>query len=165
VLFTLLLGAGIGSAASRSLGISPATRWSWPFIGILVYGGAFAFAYPVVFERFLSSPDAVRMLVAGALMFPLGFFLGMPFPLGILVAERHPPGAVAWGWGLNGLFTVIGSLGSVMLGLAIGFQATILVAMGIYAGAFLAFAVLRQTAVDAAFPARAALDRLVERSA
>ena len=49
-------------------------------------------------------------------------------------------GAVAWAWGLNGLFTVIGSLGSVLLGLAIGFQATILVAMAIYAAAFIAFA-------------------------
>jgi hypothetical protein len=36
VLFTLLLGAGIGSVASRSLGISPAARWSWPFVGIIV---------------------------------------------------------------------------------------------------------------------------------
>jgi hypothetical protein len=146
VLFTLLLGAGVGSAASHRLGVSPAARWSWPFCGIVVYGTAFAFAYPGIFDHFLSSPDTVRMTVAGALMCPLGFFLGMPFPLGILVAERHPAGAVAWAWGLNGLFTVIGSLASVLLGLAIGFQATILVAMAIYVAAFLAFAGMRQSA-------------------
>jgi spermidine synthase len=148
VLFTLLLGAGIGSTASQSLGVSPAARWSWPFVGIVCYGVAFTFAYPAIFNRFLSSPDAVRMMVAAAMMFPLGFFLGMPFPLGILVAERHPAGAVAWAWGLNGLFTVIGSLGSVLLGLAIGFQATILVALAIYVAAFLAFAGLRRSTVD-----------------
>src|SRR5262245_22335400 len=86
------------------------------------------------------------MLVAAALMLRLGFFLGMPFPLGILVAERHPRGAVAWAWGLNGLFTVIGSLASVVLGMTIGFQAAILVAMAVYAAAFAAYAALRQTA-------------------
>jgi hypothetical protein len=148
VLFTLLLGAGIGSNASQSLGISVSTRWWWPFCGILCVGVAFSFAYPVVFNYFLASPDVIRMVVAAALMFPLGFFLGMPFPLGILIAEQHPTGAVAWAWGLNGLFTVIGSLASVLLALAIGFQATILVAMAIYAGAFMAFAGLRQTVVQ-----------------
>src|SRR5262249_39513376 len=119
VLFTLLLGAGIGSMASRSLGISPERRWAWPFVGIIAYGAAFAVVSPAIFDRFLASPDAIRMIVASALMAPLGFFLGMPFPLGILVAQRQPAGAVAWAWGLNGLFTVIGSLGSVLLGLAI----------------------------------------------
>ena len=93
------------------------------------------------------------MIVAAALIFPLGFFLGMPFPLGILILERHPRGAVAWAWGLNGLFTVMGSLASVLLGMTIGFQATILVALSIYAAAFLAVAGLRQTLV---YPARAA---------
>jgi len=148
VLFTLLLGAGIGSAASRFLGISPAARWSWPFWAILGYGSAFSFLYPMVFDYFLASPDAVRLGVGAALIFPLGFFLGMPFPLGILIVERHPHGAVAWAWGLNGLFTVIGSLASVLLGMTIGFQATMLVANAIYAAAFLAVAGLRQTVVD-----------------
>ena len=48
-------------------------------------------------------------------------------------------------WELRGygLFTVIGSLASVLLGIAIGFQATILVAVGLYVVAFAAFAALR----------------------
>jgi spermidine synthase len=148
VLFTLLIAAGIGSLASKPLGISPAARWSWPFYGVMAYGAAFAVMYPGVFDYFLASSDAVRMAVGSALIFPLGFFLGMPFPLGILIVERHPRGAVAWAWGLNGLFTVIGSLASVLLGMSIGFQATILVAVGIYAAAFAAVAGLRQTVAE-----------------
>ena len=143
VIFTLLFGAGIGSTLSRPLGISPAARWSWPFVGIVLYGAVLAVSYPFVFDRFLAASDGVRMAVAAALILPLAFCLGVPFPLGILLAEQQPRGAVAWAWGLNGLFTVIGSLASVLLGLTIGFQATILVAVAIYMGAFLAFAVLR----------------------
>jgi len=145
VLFTLLLGAGIGSAASGRLGISPAARWSWPFVGIVAYGGLFSVVYPAIFNYFLASPDAIRFTVSAALILPLGFFLGMPFPLGILIVEHHPSGAVAWAWGLNGLFTVIGSLASVLLGMVIGFQATMIVATAIYAAAFIAVAGLRQT--------------------
>jgi hypothetical protein len=102
--------------------------------------------YPVVFEHFLAAPDAVRMLVAAVMILPMGFFLGMPFPLGILAAERQSAVAVAWGWGLNGLFTVIGSLGSVILGMSIGFQATLVVAIVIYALALGAFVVLQSAA-------------------
>jgi spermidine synthase len=149
VIFTLLFGAGLGSAASRPLGISPQTRWWWPFAGIVGYGAAFAFAYPAVFNSYLASGDEVRLAVAAALLLPLGFFLGMPFPLGILVAGHHSRGAVAWAWGLNGFFTVVGSLASVLLGITIGFQATLLVAVGIYVVAGLAFAALRLSVVEA----------------
>jgi hypothetical protein len=101
------------------------------------------------------------MLVSAVLIAPLGFALGMPFPLGILLAQQESPQAVAWGWGLNGLFTVIGSLASVLLGIAIGFQATILVGVGLYVVAFAAFAALRHAvrapAADAA-PALATAD-------
>lgn len=150
VIFTLLLGAGVGSLLSAKLGISPAARWSWPFLGILVYGGSFTFVYPLIFDHFLASPDGIRMLVAVSLIFPLGLFLGAPFPLGILAIETQPRGAIAWAWGLNGLFTVVGSLVSVVLGIAIGFRGTLLVALAIYVLAFLAFSNLRQAAFRAA---------------
>lgn len=145
VLFTLLMGAGAGSALSDRLGIGPTRRWSWPFIAAVAYTVIFALAYPAVFDQVLAAPDAIRMAVAAAMIFPLGLCLGMPFPLGILIVERHPRGAVAWAWGLNGLFTVIGSLASVVLGMTIGFRSTILVAAGVYAMAFVALALLRQT--------------------
>lgn len=148
VLFTMLFGAGLGSMASGWFKISPRAGWAWPFVGIVVYGALVTIGYPYVFSIALGWPETARMMVAAALMVPLAFMLGMPFPLGILVAERHSPAAVAWAWGLNGLFTVIGSLGSVVLALALGFRATLGVAIGIYVLAGLAFTVLRTSAVE-----------------
>ena len=85
----------------------------------------------------------MRVTVAALLIFPLAFCLGMPFPLGILAISGRATGAVAWAWALNGLFTVIGSLASVLLALWFGFQTTILLALGIYVMAALAFTRLR----------------------
>ena len=45
---------------------------------------------------------------------------------------------MAWAWGINGLFTVIGGLASVLLSIFLGFTVTELIALGIYAVTFLA---------------------------
>jgi hypothetical protein len=93
----------------------------------------------------LALPLEGRALVSAAMIFPLGFFLGMPFPLGILAIENQPRGAIAWAWGMNGLFTVIGGLASVILGLEIGFNLTIGVALVLYACALAVYRKMRDT--------------------
>lgn len=143
VIFTLLFGAGIGSLCSGLLGISPQRRWWWPFVGAMVCGVALLVLHDQVFHHFLAAPLAMRATVAALLIFPLAFCLGMPFPLGILAVSGRATGAVAWAWALNGLFTVIGSLASVLLALWFGFQVTILIALAIYMLAALAFTRLR----------------------
>ena len=130
------------------MGIGLESRWWWPFAGIVAYGGLFSVAYPALFGLALGLPELTRMLIAAVLIFPLSFALGMPFPIGILALSEQPGGAVAWAWGMNGLFTVIGSLASVLLGITIGLQATILVAIGIYVVAFLSFDWVRKAATS-----------------
>jgi hypothetical protein len=159
VIFMLLFSAGIGSFATSTLNISPANRWQLPFLGVLATVLLLLLIYPFVFNFFLASPLLIRILAACGLIFPLGFFLGMPFPLGILTLENLPRGAVAWAWGMNGLFTVIGGLAGVILSITWGFQATLLIACLQYAVAFLAFAriqrvLLHQDSVEHVSPIR-----------
>jgi spermidine synthase len=146
VIFTLLLGAGIGSAASERLGINSERRWRIPFIAIIAIGLALVFVYPPLARLGLALPLGGRIAVATVMIFPLGFFLGMPFPLGILAIERQPRGAIAWAWGMNGLFTVIGGLGSVFLSLEWGFNVTVILALVLYGGALAVFKKMRAVA-------------------
>jgi spermidine synthase len=144
VIFTLLLGAGIGSSASEWLGIGP-TRWSaLPFVAVVTLGVLLEVIYPGISRAALSLGTAGRVLVAGLLLFPIGFFLGMPFPLGVLAIANGPRGAVAWAWGMNGLFTVVGGLLSMLLSLRFGFNLTILFALALYVVAMLSFSHLRK---------------------
>jgi hypothetical protein len=145
VIFVLLLAAGLGSLSSEALGIRPERRWWWPFAGVLTCGALLLLTHPVVVHAFLAAPLLIRLLAAGALIFPLGFFLGMPFPLGILVAGRLPEGAVAWAWALNGVCTVAGGLVTSALAIWLGFRATIVVGLAIYALAFAVFTTLRRS--------------------
>lgn len=143
IVFALLLAAGIGSALSGKVGISPSSRWFVPFVGVVACSILILLVYQHYFELFLQSSTLVRIFAASALIFPLGIFLGMPFPLGILTIEKQPQGSIAWAWAMNGLFTVIGGLGSVLLSIFYGFQLTMIVAMIIYIVAFLTYSRLR----------------------
>lgn len=144
VIFTLLVAAGIGSVASEKLGISASGRWVLPFAAILVLGGLLIAIYPWLASLALAWPVGERILATCVAIFPLGFFLGMPFPLGILAIEQRPRGAVAWAWGMNGLFTVVGGLLSVVISVLLGFNAAVLLALALYALALATFPRLRQ---------------------
>jgi sugar phosphate permease len=150
VIFTMLLGAGIGSAASERLGIDNRRRWALPFVAIIVVGLALVLVYPALAKSGLALPVAGRIAVAAVMIFPLGFFLGMPFPLGILAIEHQPRGAIAWAWGMNGLFTVIGGLASVFASLLWGFNITVVLALALYGGALAVYKKMRDSAPQAA---------------
>jgi hypothetical protein len=87
----------------------------------------------------LELPTLGRILAAAAMMFPVAFFLGMPFPLGILAIANKPRPVVAWAWGMNGLFTVVGGFLSMLISMALGFNVAITFALGLYALAFAVF--------------------------
>jgi len=58
----------------------------------------------------------------------------------------QPQGSIAWAWAMNGLFTVIGGISSVLLSIYSGFRVTLIAAMLIYLVAFLAYCRLRRAA-------------------
>lgn len=145
VITVMLAGAALGSMTSRRITGDDATRWWVPFAGILVVGVLFCAAYVPVSRSFLASPMPVRIVAAAALLLPLAFFMGMPFPLGMRVLEGKPEGAVAWAWSMNGLCTTAGSVATAGASLWLGFFDTALAALGLYALAWVSFAVLRAT--------------------
>ena len=88
-------------------------------------------------------PLLIRISIALLFIFPAGFFMGMPFPLGILTLQWQPKGSIAWAWGMNGLFTVIGGLFAIVSSVQWGFNITLLLACVFYALAFWVFSRIR----------------------
>ena len=143
VIASILVGAGIGSATSERIGITIKQRWYWPFAGILLVVLALMFAFPPLSRIFLSTPLLIRIAISVVLLLPVGVFLGMPFPLGILTLQKLSRSAIPWVWGMNGLFTVIGSLGSLLISVQWGFNAAIGFALLLYMLALVMFSRLR----------------------
>jgi hypothetical protein len=137
VIFTMLMGSALGSLSAAFLEVHPQNRWRVPFAGILVTGLLLWGAVPFIAGIALQQSLPIRLAVTVAAISPLAFFMGMPLPLGILALERQPRGAIAWAWGANALFTVIGGVTAGLLGLLLGFRGTLLIALVIYATAAL----------------------------
>lgn len=146
VIFTMLVSAGTGSLASKYIVSKRNNAWYVPFVGIILTSLLIIFGNKYIFDLFLSASTPIRVLVCFLMIFPLGFFLGMPFPLGILGLENKPRGAIAWAWGINGLFTVIGGFTSVIISLIFGFQASLTFALLLYLVAFALFPVFNSNA-------------------
>ena len=150
ILVAVLLGAGIGSTFSeRFANRSPRKAISTviPLIAALI--ACETWLSPIVFDACLGLSFAGRVAVATLMLLPLGFVMGMPFPLGLrLISNNHSnplerTQLTAWAWGMNGYFTVIGSASTVFLALFFGFKAALM--MGVATYLFGLFAVLLGT--------------------
>ena len=91
---------------------------------------------PVLDDALLGWPLPAKALIVVALCAPLGFCLGMFMPLTItLVATRRASTAteyVAWGWAINGFFSVIGSTLTTIVSMTYGFRTVLVAAVVLY---------------------------------
>ena len=136
VLSGFLLFAGLGSVSSRRF----AGHLPWPAVSPVTVAVAaiaiLALLYipllPIVFDRLIGWPDAARIAISLALIAPLGFFMGMPFPLGLERLSRQAPAFVPWAWGINGFASVVSAVLATLLAIELGFTVVIMAALLLY---------------------------------
>jgi SAM-dependent methyltransferase len=132
VIFSLLVSAGMGSRLSMR--IDPKTLWRVKGILLGVAGLLFlgAILYPQVLPVFQGKTLILRFVLTFLFITPLGFFMGMPFPLGIRLVGSQRPSLVPWAWCANGCASVLGSILPVILALTWGFQTVFFAAATCY---------------------------------
>ena len=128
VLAGLLVCTGMGASLAGRLRAQPRQHLRWIIPLILVTLVGIAFLTPLVLSAALALPLVWRILLALLLIAPLGVLLGLPFPTGLRVVAHEASMLVPWAWGVNGFFTVIGTAVALMLGMACGFTAVLVIA-------------------------------------
>src|SRR5207248_825105 len=139
-LFSLLLGTGIGAGWSRRFEdtdlrragiVGAATVAILALVVVATFTPVVTWAIP--FAR------SVRMLIAVALLCPLGVALGIPMPTGLRLLSVRAPNMLAWAWGINGAMSVLGATLAIFIAMNWGFQTTLIAASGTYTVGLLAF--------------------------
>jgi hypothetical protein len=140
VLTSFLVFAGGGSGLAPRLDRALRTRHQERRLGALevAVGGISGVAVlhflglPPLFAALIALPDSVKIIVSLALIAPLAFLMGMPFPLGIAWIGRKSPDLVPWAWCINGCASVIGAILATLLAIQFGFAVLVMIAITLY---------------------------------
>jgi spermidine synthase len=153
VIFLLMLSSGAGSLASR--------RWlsrlemAWLPLAIIVLALVIdVFWLPRALAAWVGLAFDYRLLVSGALLIPLGFVMGMPFPTGLRafatasmrgIPDKETPSdsAVEWAWAMNAAASVLGSVLAMVIAIQFGLNITLACGVGAYLFALLLLPTLR----------------------
>lgn len=130
VLGSLLIFSGMGSACAARVTSTKGLRFVMS--ALLLVTLLISFGMPFVLHQTLGLSFPLRLLVSLCMLAPLGILLGMPFPLGLRFIANRAPELVPWAWGVNGFFTVIGTVTSLMIAMTFGFTVALAVGTGCY---------------------------------
>lgn len=141
LLFSLLVGAGIGSMYSGRVASGKIVKAiaivSMSIVTVLL---VYAFSLPLILEQLLGLELAIRLLVTFVMLAPLGFLMGFPFPLGLrLLKEQAMEQYIPWMWGINGVSSVLGSAMTIVVAISFGFTEALLLGAGGYLVVFFTF--------------------------
>ena len=133
VLFSLLLSSGLGSLLSDYLfsrGPSKKIFLIPLMVSLIVISYIPALGF--IFDKFLIKSIFLRSLVVMTIVFPLGFLMGMPFPLGLKMLKERFPEDIPLAYAINGVASVVGSILVVVIALLWGFSQAFVVSAVVY---------------------------------
>jgi hypothetical protein len=143
VLASFLLFAGLGSGWSERLSVrdhAPRARTMiWPIAILCVLVIAYLYLLPEVSARWIALPEMPKITLAVALIAPLAFCMGMPFPMGLARVNASAPELVPWAWGINACASVIAAILASVLAIHYGFNAVTVLAVVLYIFALISF--------------------------
>jgi len=161
VIFLLMLSSGAGSLFSRRW--LPRTELAWmPLVLVILSLVGNLFFLPHVLPAWVGLKLGYRFVVSGALLVPLGFVMGMPFPTGLralgvrsgidvpsgtlmgsLIRTTSEDNAVEWAWAMNAAASVLGSVLAMVIAIQFGLTVTLACGAAAYLAALALLPALR----------------------
>jgi hypothetical protein len=132
VLFSLLLASGVGSLSTRNVSGQPRRarlRMALLLATLIVFGAL----TPSAIRHDAAASTPIRIAISVAILAPLGFFMGMAFPIGMARALREKPALAPWLWAINGAASVCASVLAVVIALGAGISVAFWVGAACYA--------------------------------
>lgn len=142
-LSAFLIFAGLGSRYSgrRQAGTGGGFRHplARPVLAICMFALLYLIVLPPLFQLLAPVSTVVRFAVCAALVAPLAFAMGMPFPLGLRRVSARAEALVPIAWGVNACASVVAAVLATLLAIHLGFTVVLLLALLVYLAAAVAF--------------------------
>ena len=132
LLFTILLSSGIGSLMSAKLIKVNTKNLVWVISGIVGMGLFYVVLLTPLIHAAIAEPFALKAVMSIGFLFPIGFLMGMPMPTGMRLVKSHVPTFVPWMWAINGGFSVLGAVLTMILSIVYGGTYAMLIGISAY---------------------------------
>jgi SAM-dependent methyltransferase len=133
VLSTFLLTAGAGSQFSTKLSIRiEKSVIMLPIAAITLLSMVYILNFESITGFLLETGDLSRYVFSILLIAPLGFCMGMPFPMALARLSQTIPALIPWAWGINGCASVISAMLATLIAMQFGFTVLIFLAIALY---------------------------------
>jgi hypothetical protein len=152
VIFLLMVSSGAGSLFSRRW-LQHVERCWIPLVLVVAALVGYVFFLPNRLAALVGLPFEYRLLISGALLIPLGFVMGMPFPTGLRAlcaanGQQSSEGqttdnAVEWAWAMNAAASVLGSVSAMVIAIQFGLTITLACGAAAYVLALVVLPALR----------------------
>jgi len=144
LLFAILLSSGLGSYSTQKVcnSVGNPTMKRVTIMRLLLFLcmlSIFGILTPNILNVVKGSSTMLRIFVAAGILFPLGFFMGMPFPLGMKLASTRSTSITPWLWGINGATSVCASVIAVVISMSSSISTTFWTGSVCYLIAIIAF--------------------------
>jgi hypothetical protein len=127
VIFLMLLASGAGSLTARRW--MPRVQTLRPVLLAIVAGViAYLVLLPLILKSLVGVDFPLKLLLSGALIIPLGFVMGMPFPTGLRLLDANSSthdGMCEWAWAMNASASVLGSVLAMVIAIHFGLAVTL----------------------------------------
>ncbi|MFH2121621.1 MAG: hypothetical protein ABIJ25_14675 [Pseudomonadota bacterium] len=135
LLAAILVGSGVGSLLSRNAGRKTAILCGLIAATLALITLA---VVPMLFSALHNATPGVQQSVAAMVLFIQGIPMGVMFPIGLRIAEKHfGNAAVPWMWAINGSASVAGSALAIIIAMSFGYRWSLLFGVSCYAAAAL----------------------------
>jgi hypothetical protein len=132
VLTSFLVFAGLGSLYADRVRTRPVRRVAMIVLLVAVVSALYLVVLPWLFRLGAGWPATARIAASVAVLAPLAFLMGIPFPTCLQVISDRPRGPVAWAWGVNGAASVLGATVATLVAVHAGFQVVVGAAIASY---------------------------------
>ena len=136
VLFAILASSGLGSLWVGSWCRAPGARRRLGVILVMLLPllAAGWWSLPLILENAFSQASVLpRVATAFAVIIPIGFLMGIPFPTALHTIGRRSGHAVPWALAVNGATGVLASVAAILIAVQWGFSAAFGLGIGFYA--------------------------------
>jgi hypothetical protein len=119
VLTSILISSGIGSLLSHRVS---ALKSSLVLFALSILIVLYSIILPSIMDVISSFAINVKIVLIFFILLPLGLLMGIPFPTGLSILSEKNKSLVSWAWAINGCFSVLAPILTMMLAMAFGFK-------------------------------------------